>query len=428
MKSGIDRIAAKALSDKKFKFTSLAHHINEQLLWSSFKEIPNNSSSGIDNKSKQESLICFKRWTGDVITKVHSKGYKPPPVKRVFIPKPGKSELRPIGIPTILDRCLQIAVSKVLTPIYERNFLECSYGGRPSRNAHQAIKSMTDAIFKHKVSWIYEADIKNFFGSLDHEMVFMILKDRVGDPRILSLIRKWLQAGVMNEGRLCPTEAGVPQGGPISVLISNIYLHYVLDLWIDKVVKPRMRGQIHYVRYIDDFVLGFQYKDDAERFKEVLSKRLLKFSLTLEPSKTRLIRFGKLPAASSRKKRPETFCFLGFTFYCAKSKKGNFRVGRRTEKSRLKRSISSMKSLITKLRHTPLKHQANQINLVLMGHYRYYGIGGNYSQIAKFYRISTRLWLNGLRSRTQRHHLTWEKFNRILNVFPLSKPKVYVPY
>lgn len=286
MYAGIERVAAKARLEKSLKFTSLTHHLNQELIWKGLCQIPTNTGVGVDGRDVSQAKEEFSKWVIPTLKSVHDRGYKAPAVRRVYIPKPGKSAKRPIGVPTVLDRSLQVAVSKVLSAIYEQDFLSSSFGGRPHRNAHQAIGTLMTAIGSRKVSWVYEADLKNFFGCIDHGWVLRFLKHRVEDPRIISLIEKWLRAGVMEEGIITKTEKGTPQGGPISVLISNLYLHYVLDLWVEKVVKPRLKGEIYYIRYIDDFVVCFQYRSDAQAFEQVLPRRLNKFKMELEPTKT----------------------------------------------------------------------------------------------------------------------------------------------
>ncbi|WP_194848140.1 group II intron reverse transcriptase/maturase [Candidatus Neptunochlamydia vexilliferae] len=430
MRTEIDRVAEKARRVKSEKFTSLAHHITPELLKENLKKIPKRSGVGIDNQSVEEARKEFEKWSPEMIQSIHRKGYKPPPVRRAYIPKIGKKEMRPIALPTTKDKVLQKSTADVLNAIYEQDFLECSFGGRPNRSAHQAIATLNTVISTKKVSWIYEADLKNYFGSLDHKRVLEFMMHRVKDPRIITLIRRWLKAGVMEDGKYQSIEEGTPQGGPISVLISNVYLHYTLDLWVEKVVKPRMRGEIYLVRYIDDFVVCFQYRSDAIRFQKVLKKRLAKFSLEIEPSKTRLIEFGRYAEKwrKSRGKKVETFYFLGLTWYCSKNRNGNYKVGMKTEKQRLRRSHSKMKMLLKKIRHFKLRDQKEAINRVLRGHYRYYGVGGNSKSLNDVYFKTLKTWRKTLSSRSQKGNLKWDKFNKILETFPLERPKIYIPY
>ena len=307
MTTGLERIAAKAREDRKLKFTSLAHHVTEELIWESVCHIPKDSAPGCDEQTVTKAKESFKQWAPEMLGAIHNQGYRPPPILRVFIPKPGKTEKRPLGIPCVADRALQRSVAGVLAAIYEQDFLPCSFGGRPGIGAHHALATLAEVIAGKPVSYVYEADLKNFFGSLDHGWLLRFLEDRVGDPRITSLIRRWLKAGILEDGELTANEKGTPQGGSISVLLSNLYLHHVLDLWFEKVVKPRLKGQAYLIRYIDDFVICFQYREDAERVQAVLGKRLDKFALVLEPSKTKLIEFGRYAQRDARAqgRRPE---------------------------------------------------------------------------------------------------------------------------
>jgi len=387
MKTNLERIAVKAQVETNFKFTSLAHHITKELLWESLDHMSKKTAPGIDGITVEEAAKDFQLWSEDVISSIHKKSYKPPAVRRVWIPKPGKAEKRPIGVPTVVDRALQRSTEEVLSAIYEQDFLKCSFGGRPRRGAHNALATLNEIVAGKKVSWVLEADLKNFFGSLDHGWMLQFVEHRVADPRIITLIKRWLKAGVVEDGELHPNEMGTPQGGSISVLLSNLYLHYVLDLWFEKVVKPRLKGEAYLIRYIDDFMVCFQFRVDAIRFHEVLKERLKKFSLTLEPNKTRLVEFGRFASrhALEKGRKLETIYFLGFTHYCTRNRKGNFMVGRKTEKTRLKRSINKLQELMREIRHWPIKEQTEKINSVLRGHYNYYGMGGNLKSLYKTY-------------------------------------------
>ena len=319
----------------------------------------------------------------------HRQGYKAPNIRRVYIPKPGKTEKRPLGVPTVSNRALQRSTAEVLSAIYEQDFLPCSFGGRPRLSAHHALATLNEVIAGGKIGWVLEADLKNFFGSLDHDWVLRFVEHRVGDPRLINLIRRWLKAGVLEDGVVYPNDEGTPQGGSISVLLSNLYLHHALDLWFERVVKCRLRGETHLVRYIDDFVICFQYRSDALRVQDALRLRLGKFGLTLEPTKTKLVEFGRFAqrhAGNHGRNRPETIYFLGLTLYCTRNQKGNFRVGMRTEKSRLRRSLLSLQELMRQIRHYRIGDQVSEINAVLRGHYAYYGVAGNIRALFKVYR------------------------------------------
>jgi group II intron reverse transcriptase/maturase len=430
VETGLGRIAAKARSDKKIVFTSLAHHITKERLWRSLCAIRGNTATGIDGQSVESAKETFDEWADEMLTAVHRKGYKAPPVRRVYIPKPGRTEKRPIGVPCVADRALQRRVTEVLSSIYEQDFLPCSFGGRPKLSAHHALCTFNEIVAGRKVSWVLECDIKNFFGSLDHEWVQRFVEHRVGDPRMVSLIRRWLRAGVLEDGAITVSEEGTPQGGPISVLLSNIYLHYVLDLWFSKVVKPRMRGEAYLIRYLDDFVMCFQYRSDAERVYGSLGRRLGKFGLQMEPNKTKLVEFGRFAARHSkrRKCKLQTVTFLGFTHFCTRNRAGNFMVGRRTAKARFARSLAKLTRLMAIIRHRRLAEQAAEINQVLRGHYAYYGLGGNLQSLHRLHRACERCWRRMLSTRSQRGKVTWEKFHKIKKTFPLCPPKLSLPY
>ena len=257
MTTGLERIADKARCEPKLRFTSLAHHLTKERVWENLCQIPTKSAAGVDGQTVTEAKDSFEEWIAGMLQSVHRQGYRAPDIRRVYIPKPGKQEMRPLGVPTIADRALQRSASQVLSAIYEQDFLPCSFGGRPGRGAHQALATLHEKIAGGKIEWVLEADLKNFFGSLSHEWMLRFVEHRVGDQRLISLIRRWLKAGVLENGEVHPSEEGTPQGGSVSVLLSNIYLHYALDLWFERVVKPRLRGEACMVRYIDDFVLCF---------------------------------------------------------------------------------------------------------------------------------------------------------------------------
>ena len=366
-----------------------------------------------------------------MLQSVNRKGYRAPAIRRVYIPKPGKQEKRPLGVPCVTDRALQRSVAQVLSAIYEQDYLPCSFGGRPGVGAHNGLATLTEIIAGRKVGWVLEADLKNFFGSLDHGWLLRFVEHRVGDPRLISLIRRWLKAGILEDGEIHPNEEGTPQGGSISVVLSNLYLHYVLDLWFERVVKPRLQGEAYIVRYIDDFVLCFQYRADALRVQDALRKRLGKFGLVLEPCKTKLVEFGRFAqghAAKRGRTRPETIYFLGFTLYCTRNLKGNFKVGLRTKKSRLQRSLLHLQDLMERMRHLPVREQVFNLNRALRGHYAYYGIAGNFRALQRVFRAVERFWYKMLCSRSRKGHFPWAVFHRIKELFPLRRPRLVLPY
>jgi group II intron reverse transcriptase/maturase len=431
MTTGLERIAAKARDEPTLRLTSLAHHITGERVWRNLQQIPERSAPGVDGQTVAQAKKDFTQWIEPMLEAVHRQGYQAPPVRRVYIPKPGKQEKRPIGVPCVCDRALQRTTAEVLSAIDEQDFLPCSFGGRPGRGAHQALATLNEVIAGRKVGWVLEADLKNFFGSLDHGWLLRFVQHRVGDPRLISLIRRWLKAGILEDGAIRPNEEGTPQGGSISVLLSNVYLHYALDLWFERVVKSRLRGEAYLVRYIDDFVLCFQYREDALRVQDALRKRLGRFGLSLEPSKTKLVEFGRFAQTHAPKRgrtRPETIYFLGFTLYCTRNQKGNFKVGMRTEKSRLQRSLAHLRDVMRRMRHLPLREQVINLNRVLRGHDAYYGIAGNIRALQKVHRFVERYWHKMLSSRSRKGSIPWDIFHRIKERYPLARPKLRLPY
>jgi len=430
MTTGLEGVAAKARVETKLVFTSLAHHVTKDLIKESLEHIPLGTAPGLDGIGVGTARETFEDWVGEMVTSIHRQCYKAPPVRRVWIPKPGKTEKRPIGVPNTADRALQRSVMMVLNAIYEEDFLDCSFGGRPGRGQHNALVTINEVIGRKKVNWVLEADLKNFFGSLDHGWLLRFVEHRVGDPRILSLVRKWLKAGVMEGSIFEESEVGTPQGGSISVLLSNLYLHYVLDLWFEKAIKPKLEGECYLIRYIDDFIVCFEYKRDAERFVSVLEKRLAKFSLALEPSKTGLIEFGRFAErnAKAKNRKPRTLYFLGFTHYCTTSRKGQFLVGRKTERTRLRRSMSNLQDRIREAMHWNVTDQIDRINRTLRGHYNYYGMGGNSRSLSKIYNLAKLYLKKTLNRRSRKGSITWELFDKIMKKHPILQPYLKIPY
>lgn len=431
METGLERVAAKARGEPKLRFTSLAHHITKERVWENLCEMRADSAPGTDGQTVPEAKESFGEWIEPMLQSIHRQGYHAPNIRRVYIPKPGKREKRPLGVPCVADRALQRTTAQVLSAIYEQDFLPCSFGGRPGRGAHHALATLNEVIAGRKVEWVLEADLKNFFGSLSHDWMLRFVEHRVGDPRLISLIRRWLKAGVLEDGEVHASEQGTPQGGSISVLLSNVYLHYVLDLWFEHVVKPRLRGEAYVVRYLDDFVVCFQYREDALRAQKAMGQRLGRFGLTLEPTKTKLVEFGRFAdkwASKRGRRRPETIYFLGFTLYCTRNRKGNFRVGVRTEKSRLRRALSHAQDLMRRMRHLPIREQGDHLNQVLRGHYGYYGVAGNIRALQRLHRAVERYWRQMLSSRSWKGDVRWQAFHRIKERFPLLRPKLYLPY
>lgn len=432
MATELERITAKARREPKLTFTSLAHHITLDRLRDNLSHMDKTSATGVDGHTVAEVTENLDWVAKEVLRQLHTEGYQPPPVRRVWIPKPGKVEKRPIGIPTVVDRALQKSTAQVLEALYEQDFLNGSFGGRPGRSAHHALATLNEIIAGKKVSFVLEADLRNFFGSLDHTWAMRFVQLRGGDPRILTLIRRWLTAGVMMpDGTVEDVESGTPQGGSISVLLSNVYRHYVLDLWFEKKIRRQLEGAAYWVRYLDDFVLCFHYRSDALLVHKLLEERLHQFGRELAPEKTRLIEFGRFAqrdAAKQRKKRPETFSFLGFTPYCTRNRQGNFKVERRTERKRLQRATQTIQRLIRDMLHAPVQQQQQALNQYLRGHYNYYGIAGNIQSLLRISRLTEKLWRKTLSRRSQDGEVHWEKFQKLKHSFPLVRPKVSITY
>lgn len=407
--------------------TTLSHHMDLQWLYAAYMKVRRDRAPGVDGETVEEYSSRIKERFPELQEEAKSGRYKAPPVKRVEIPK-NEHEKRSIGIPTTEDAILQRSVEMLLTPIYESSFLECSYGFRPGRSAHQALEYMWKQIMWRKTGWIIDIDIRKYFDNIDHGHLRKILRHRVQDGVILRLIDKWLKAGVLEGMTLSYPEAGTPQGGIISPLLSNIYLDEVLDQWFEHVVRPELNGQSFMVRYADDAVLGFERLEDAERVLEALHKRFGKYGLSLHPEKTKLVSFVRPGARQCKHKdeKPETFDFLGFTHYWGKSRKGNQVVKRKTAHNRLSGSLRKVKEWCKKNRHKPLLYQYGKLVQKLRGHYAYYGITGNSASLGEFFEAVKRTWKKWLSRRSKRYgDMSWEKFADLLkHHVPLPVPKI----
>jgi len=351
--SGLDRIREAVKRDKSIRLNNLMHHMTIDLLREAYQEQKSEAAPGIDGVTWEKYGVELEANLSDLRKRVFSGRYRATPSKRVWIPKPDGSE-RPLGIPVLEDKIIQQAVVWITNQVYEEDFLGFSYGFRPGRSQHNALDALSVGITQRKVNWVLDADIQSFFDRVDHEWMMEFIKHRISDPKMLRLIQKWLRAGVSEQGQWSKTTVGTPQGAVISPLLANIYLHFVLDLWVRKWRETQAQGDVIFVRYADDFVMGFQHKQEAIRFLEELKKRLAKYKLTLHPDKTRLIEFGRY-AEENRKKcgegKPETFDFLGFTHVCARSRKGKFIVHVRTMRKRLQRSMTGVAQWCRKHRH-----------------------------------------------------------------------------
>lgn len=422
-------IATLAKRDPKMSFTSLAHHIDIAWLKEAYRRTRKDAAVGIDGQTADEYAQDLDENLRSLLERVKSGRYRAPSVLRVHIPKGSGSETRPIGMPTFEDKVLQRAVVMVMEAIYEQDFEECSYGFRPARSAHQALEAFWQQAMDIRGGWVLEVDIEKFFDSMDHDKLREILQHRVQDGVILRLIGKWLKAGVCENGGVSYPEQGTPQGGVISPLLANVYLHEVVDVWFEQAVKPRLSQQAFLVRYADDMILGFASQEDAERVQAALARRFAQYGLRLHPKKTRLLHFRR-PLWGSKGKgnndwqRPETFDFLGFTHMWARSQHGYWSIRRQTAKSRFTRSLHAVAQWCRRHRHSPVRKQHQQLSAKLRGHYGYYGITGNGPRLSDFRRAVERAWRKWLDRRCHHAHMTWERYLRLLQRYPLPEPRV----
>ncbi len=429
MRNELERIRKAAKKDKDLKFTALLHHVyNINTLREAYYSVNRDAVPGVDNETWMEYGKGLEERLQDLSERIKRGGYKVKPVRRVYIPK-GVSGERSIGVLALEDKIVQRAMVEVLNKIYEVDFKGFSYGFRPGRSAHNALDALYIGLGS-KISYVLDADISTYFDNISHEWLIKFVEHRIGDRRVLKLIRKWLKAGIMDGNNLKVNEKGTVQGGSVSPLLANIYLHYVFDLWVDQWRKKRARGEVIVVRYADDIITGFQYKSDAENFLEDLKLRFKKFCLELHAEKTRLIEFGRF-AIERRKERgegkPDTFNFLGFTHICSKTRKGRFNVLRYTIKSRLQRKLKEVKVQLRKRMHNPVKETGKWLSSVVRGHMNYYGISGNSKAINLFrFRIG-RLWCKSLRRRSQKHRITWDYMEKIIKRF-IPAAKIIHPY
>jgi len=428
METKLARIAGMAKADPKLRFTSIGHLISQQALMESHTEMKTGKATGVDGTTKETYGMNLEGNVEELVKRLKQNSYKPKPARRTYIPKDEKS-MRPLGIPSYEDKLVQHALKKILEAVYEQDFMDSSFGFRPRRSMHDALKRLNRMIERGKINYIVDADIKGFFNYVDHEWLMKFLDLRIGDPNIHRLVRRMLKAGIQENGEFEPTEEGTPQGSVVSPVLANIYLHYVLDIWFAVTVKKQCKGQAEVVRFADDFVCCFQYKEDAERFYAALILRLEKFKLSVAAEKTKIIEFGRF-AESDRKKRgerkPETFDFLGFTHYCSKNHKGIFRVKRKTSAKKFKQKLESMKTWIKINRHMEQETFLRIVRSKLVGHYRYYGITDNSRAIVSYYFQTSVLMFKWLNRRSQRRSFTWERYKNVLKDFQLPKPRIYV--
>jgi RNA-directed DNA polymerase len=414
--NGLERVRQAAIRDRRARFSALFHHVSIERLREAFFCIKRDASAGVDGVSWEQYEGNLEENLQDLHSRLHRGAYRPKPSRRAYIPKPDGRK-RPLGIAALEDKVVQRAAAEVLSAIYEVDFLGFSYGFRPGREAHQALDALAVGIQAKKISWILDADIRSYFDTLSHEWTIKFLEHRIADKRILRLIHKWLKAGVVEEGAWRASEEGSPQGASISPLLANIYLHYVLDLWTQQWRRRQARGDVIIARYADDFVVGFQHQDDAQRFKEELAARFAKFSLELHPEKTRLIRFGRFAVRDSRrfdgKRKPETFDFLGFTHYCTVNRNGTFQIRRITKRKRLTAKLHEVKEQLRRRMHLSIPMQGRWLGSVVRGYFQYHAIPGNGRALNCFHRQVTRLWYRSLNRRSERGGILGSRMRRL---------------
>jgi group II intron reverse transcriptase/maturase len=428
------RIAEMARRSPQMAFTSLAYLMDIDWLLAAFHRTRKDGAPGVDGQTWHDYAKDLEANLQSLLDRAKSGTYRAPPVRRVHIPKSGSTtETRPIGIPTLEDKVLQRAVVMLLEPIYEQDFDPGSYGFRPQRSAHAALEDLRKRTMASGGGWILEVDIRKFFDTLDHAHLRQFLQLRVRDGVLTRLIGKWLQAGVMESGSVSYPNAGSPQGGVISPLLANVFLHYVLDTWFRQEVQPRLRGSAHLIRYADDFVILFTQEDDARRVMEVLPKRFGKYGLTLHPDKTRLIPFRRPPYKATGRKGdgndpPETFDLLGFTHYWGRALTGGWVVKRQTASPRLSRAVRSIAQWCRTNRHRPVWEQYAILSQKIRGHYAYYGITCNMRMLRQFLHAVQRVWRQWLSRRNRQHDMDWERFQWLLRRYTLPPPRIVHSY
>jgi RNA-directed DNA polymerase len=427
--SDLDRVRQVAREDKDVRFTALLHHVSVDRLREAYRAISPNAAAGVDGVTWRDYGQDLEANLLDLHARVHGGAYRAMPTRRVFIPK-ADGRLRPLGVAALEDKVLQRAVVEVLNAVYEADFLGFSYGFRPGRSQHDALDALSVGIVRKKVNFVLDADISNFFGELDQSWLERFLEHRIADKRVLRLIQKWLRAGVIEDGEWSKTEEGTAQGASVSPLLSNVYLHYVFDLWADQWRRRHARGDVILTRFADDYVAGFEHREDAERFLADLRERFAEFGLELHPEKTRLIEFGRYAAGNRARRgerKPETFVFLGFTHVCAKTRNWRFKLKRVTSKKKMRAKLISVKTEMRRRWHLSIPEQGRWLASVLTGHYRYYAVPDNIRALQAFREAVIRLWLKALRRRSQRSRMTWERMARIADRW-LPQPRIQHPW
>lgn len=418
------RIVKLAQQSRAMVIKTLAHHVDMSWLREAYRRTRKCGATGVDGQTAEEYARQLESNLGELLEQAKSGRYRAPPVKRVYIPK-GNGQNRPLGIPTFEDKVLQRAIAMLLEAVYEQDFLDCSYGFRPGRSAHQALTTLRDTLMEMGGGWVIEVDIRNYFGTIDHQHLREALGQRIGDGVVLRLIGKWLNAGVMEDGQLSYPESGTPQGGVISPLLANVYLHVVLDTWFEREVKPKLGGRAKLVRFADDFVIAFEQESDARRVYEVLPKRFAKFGLELHPEKTRLVPFKRPPPSKDDDGRrgiaQEAFDLLGFQLFWARSARGYWVIKVETAPSRFTRTLHRLSEWCRTHRHLPVAEQWKSVCRSLVGHFNYFGIVGNAGRLLALRHEVYGIWRRWLNRRSQRARITWGEMRLLHQRYPLPK-------
>ena len=431
MSTGLDRIAELARANKTWQFTSIAHLLTVPALERAWTGLRKEASAGVDGVTYAGYGVHLRENLQQLHDRMVSGQYRAQPLRRVYIPKEEEGARRPLSIPVLEDKIVQRATLELLTAIYEQDFRECSYGFRPGRSPQDALDEIGRVICRRPVRYVLEADIWAYFDTIVRSQLMELIEKRVHDGSILRLIGKWIKAGVLEDGRLLVTQTGVGQGQVISPLLANIYLHHVLDEWFEDVVKPRLRGEAYEIRYADDFIFCFQYREDAERVLAELGERFEQYGLRLHPDKTRLIEFGREALTKSDEgggPKPGTFDFLGFTHICTRSRRGKFTIHVRTMRKRLRRSLKRAAAWCQRHRHQPVAEQWTALNARLRGHYQYYGRSTNFRSLWEYYRGVRKLWRKWLNRRTRGKSLPWRRYEELLAAYPLQRPYIARPW
>lgn len=424
MENDFSKIALQSRNHEKVQ--TIMHYVNKENLAKEHKMQKSGKATGIDKMSKEQYAENLEENLENLIARMKTFSYRPQAVRRTYIPKTGSDKMRPLGIPAYEDRLVQGVMRKILDQIYEWKFYDFSYGFRQGRNCHMAIREINQIVMTRKVNYVVDADIKGFFDNVDHKWLMKFLENDIQDKNFLRYIVRFLKSGIIEDMKYYESDKGTPQGGLISPVLANVYLHYVLDMWFDKVVKKRCKGEAYIVRYADDFVCFFQYENEARSFYQALKERLKKFNLELAEDKSKIMRFGRFAKQNSKDGKTESFDFLGFTFINGGTLTGKYRIIYRTSKKKLKAKKQAVKEWLKMNIHGKPSNTIGLLNKKLIGHYAYYGISGNYQSLLNFYRFIVSAFYKALTRRSQRAYLSWKRYQSLLRKHPIVQPKLYV--